>query len=284
MPTPTLRILLKDNIHPDADAMRLCIDAGVNHLGLSLHLVEDNSMIGYEFYSFPDTRNNGTDMSSVLMDSPLAAIRVGRVNIVFNTPETVLVPDELYRAGLADAYMETVHGDLTTGTTLIQEHLDAESAWNLYRIPLWLLQEFNLRYRQAQHCHILTQMLNYVRQRSEQLPKSCLHLWFYPGKVLALLMKSSRVMLLQAIPYEIPEDLAYAVLNACERYGMDPMDIPILVTGLIETDSIVYNELLRYFPDVTPDQGEVRFVQNDFFTSYPVHYFTPAFQICTCAS
>lgn len=284
MPTPTLRILLKDCIHPDPDAMRLCIDAGIDHLGLGLHLVEDNSMVGYEFYSFPESRNKGSELASILMDSPLAAIRVGRVSIVFNTPETVLVPDELYRSGIAEPFMETVHGDLTSGTTLLQEHLEAESTWNLYRIPLWLLQEHNLRYRQADRTHIISPMLTYVRRNRQLFPPSCLHLWFYPGKVLALLMKSSQVMLLQSIPYEIPEDLAYAVLNACERYGMDPMDIPIRVSGLIENDSIVYNELLRYFPVVTPDQGEVRFVQHDFFSSYPVHYFTPAFQICTCAS
>jgi hypothetical protein len=241
-------------------------------------------MVGYEFYSFPDTRNNSTEMASVLMDSPLAAVRVGRVSIAFHTPETVLLPDELYRSGLAATYMEAVHGDLSSGSTLIEEHLEPESIWNLYRVPHWLLQELNIRYRDADRRHILTPMLTYVRQRKHLFPSSCLHLWFYPGKVLALLMKSTQVMLLQTIPYEIPEDLAYASLNACERYGMDPMDVPIHVSGLIENDSIIYNELLRYFPVVTPDQGDVRFVQNDFFSSYPIHYFTPAFQICTCAS
>jgi len=284
MPTPTLRILLKDNIHPDPDAMRLCIDAGIDHLGLCLHLVEDNSMVGYEFHTFPDSRNKGAELASILMDSPLAAIHVGRSSIVFNLPETVLLPDELYRPGLAEPYMETVHGDMTSGTTLVQEHLGAEAIWNLYRVPHWLLQELNLRYRQADRSHIISPMLSYVRRRGPLFPTSCLHLWFYPGKVLTLLMKSSQVMLLQTIPYEIPEDLAYAVLNACERCGMDPMDMPIRVSGLIESDSIVYNELLRYFPDVTPDTGDVRFARNDFFSSYPVHYFTPAFQACSCAS
>lgn len=284
MPTPTLRILLKDNIHPDADAMRLCIDAGVDHIGLGLHLVEDNSMVGYEFYSFPDPRNNGPELASVLMDSPVAAIRVGRVSIVFNTPDTVLVPDELYRSRLTEPYMETVHGDLWSGTSLVEEHLEAESAWNLYRIPLWMLQELNLRYQQADRTHILSPLLAYVRQRRDAFPSSCLHLWFYPGKVLALLMKSSQVMLLQTIPYEIPEDLAYSLLNACERFGIEPMDIPIHVSGLIEYDSIAFSELLRYFDVVTPDKGDVRFVQNDFFSSYPTHYFTPAFQICACGS
>jgi len=209
---------------------------------------------------------------------------VGRVSIGFHTPETVLLPDELYRPGLAESYMRTVHGDLTSGTTLVQEHLEAESIWNLYRTPHWLLQELNLRYPQADRRHILNPMLAYIRGRGNRFPPSCLHLWFYPGKVLALLMKSSQLMLLQTMPYDIPEDLAYSVLNACERNGMDPVDTPVHVSGLIDCDSIVYNELLRYYPVVTPDPGEVRFVQNDFFSSYPVHYFTPAFQICSCGS
>jgi hypothetical protein len=284
MPTPSLRILLKDNIHPDPEAMRLCIDAGIAHLAISLHLTADNSMVGYEFYSFPDSRNNAAEMGSSLTESPLTVIRVGRVSVVYNTPDTVLVPDEIYRTDLVEAYMDSVHGDLTTGTNLLQEQLSEEGMWNLYRTPLWIQQELNLRFRPAEFIHVHSGMLGSIRKKQEGLPDTCLHLWFYQGFAVALLMKSSQVIFLQSIPYDIPEDLTYAVLNACDRYGMEPIDLPVLVSGLIDSDSVVYRELQRYFTSVEPDNGGVRFAQNDFFSSYPAHYFSPAFQLCACVS
>jgi hypothetical protein len=284
MPQPNFRILLKDDIHPDPEAMRLCIDAGIDHLGITLQLVNDGSLLGYEFYTFIDRRQNASDLAAALLESPLAAIRTGHVSVVYNTPDTVLVPDEVFQPALAQAFLEVVHGDLMPDTTLLQDHHAGEGIHVLYRIPHWMQQEFGLRFRQASQMHAHTAFLTYMRALDTARTAHTIHLWFYPGKAIALITRDGGLLLLQTIPFDIPEDLSYALLNACERYALEPSDLTVRVAGLLETDSIVFSELQRYFPDVATVPDGVRFARNDFFSSYPAHYFTPAFQLCSCGS
>lgn len=284
MPQPNFRILLKDAIHPDPEAMRLCIDAGIDHLGIALQLVSDGSLLGYEFYTFLDRRQNASDLAAALLESPLASVRTGQVAVVYNTPDTVLVPDALFKPELSRAFLEVVHGDLMPGTTLLQDHHPREAIHVLYRIPHWMQQEFGLRFRHATQRHAHTALLSYLRAGEAPRLADGILLWIYPGKAVTLVVREGGLLLLQTIPFDIPEDLSYALLNACERYGIEPADLPVRVAGLIEPDSIVFSELERYFPDVATDVDGVRFVRNDFFSSYPAHYFTPAFQLCACES
>jgi len=284
MPHPNFRILLKDDIHPDPEAMRLCIDAGIDHLGITLQLVNDGSLIGYEFYTFIDRRQNAADLAAALIESPLAAIRTGQVSVVYNTPDTVLVPDEVFKPELAQAFLEVVHGDLMPDTTLLQDHHAVEGIHVLYLIPHWMQQEFGLRFRQATHMHAHTAFLSYMRVPEAARTANDILLWFYPGKAITLITREGGLLLLQTIPFDISEDLSYALLNACERYALEPSELSVRVAGLIETDSVVFSELQRYFPDVATDLDGVRFARNDFFSSYPAHYFTPAFQLCACGS
>jgi len=283
MPTPTVRILLKDCVHPDPGAMKLCLDVGVTHLALSLHLISDHSLIGYEFYSFPENRNNLAELASALIESPLIAISVGHVRIVYNTQESVLVPDEMFSPEIAPIFLEVAQGDLTPGSVMLHEHYAEESICHVYRVPKWMQQELQLRFHSATTSHVMGHMLTSTRNPLTPQDGS-IHLWFYSGRAIMLIRNNSKVVLWQSIPYDIPEDIIYAVLNTCEQYSLNPLKIPLYVCGLIEETSVLYVELMRHFSQVILDRRQVRFSQNDFFSSYPAHYFTPACCLEACES
>lgn len=280
MPKPTFRILLKDYIHPDPATMQLCVDAGPWHISLALMKKSDRQYLGFEFYPLT-AQTRMEDTAEVLSESTILEVPVGNVVVTYNTPESVLVPGRLHRADMSRQTMNMIHGDLPTGI-IMQEHLPAYDIFNVYRVPGWLHDAMSARFPEGRFWHVYSAILKVIEKRNQELPATLLYAMFYPGHVILYLRKDSRLMIMQSFPYDIPEDVSYAMLNIAEQFGIDPTELPVWVAGLIEKDSIVYQELLKYFLMVESDNGNGLFQADHVFSTYPDHYFTPAFSLCLC--
>lgn len=282
MPKPSFRILLKDFVHPDPSAMRLSVDAGPYHLSLTLILTAEKKIVGFESYNLP-LSGREEEALAILSESPLAEMNYGSVSITFNTDEYVLMPDRFHHPDIAEECLSLVHGDLPTNVSSAEE-IDALGIHNLYRTPNWLHQSLTQRFHQAARHHGMSLMLSSIHQRSEEWSPTCIHLWFYTGHVLSAVYKDGKLLISNWFPYEIPEDLSYTLLNTAEQYNLNPEDVPVMVSGFIDRDSIIFEELMKYFLVVETDNGGGTFIADDIFSGYPDHYFTPAFSIAVCAS
>jgi hypothetical protein len=282
MPKPSFRILLKDFVHPDPSAMRLSVDAGLYHLSLTLLLTAEKKIVGFESYNLP-LIGREEEALAILSESPLAEMSYGSVSITFNTDEYVLMPERLHHPDSAEVCLSLVHGDLPTNVSST-EHLPELGMYNLYRTPVWLHHSLTQRFHQAISHHSVSLMMTSIRARSEEWSATCIHLWFYTSHVLSAVYKDGKLLISNCFPYEIPEDLSYTLLNTAEQFDLNPEDIPVMVSGFIDRDSIIFEELMKYFLVVETDNGGGTFIADDIFSVYPDHYFTPAFSIAVCAS
>lgn len=280
MPKPSFRILLKDYLHPDPDAMHLCVDAGPSHMSLSLFKKSDRQFVGYEFYPLA-AASRMDDTAEILAGSPILDIPVGNVLVTYNTPESVLIPGRLHRPEIAKQTLNIIHGDLPSGN-IMQEHVQNEDIFNVYRVPGWLHEAMSARFPKGRFWHVYSAILKVIDKRKEDMPETLLYAMFYPGHVILTLLRDGKLMIIQSFPYEIPEDVSYTLLNVTQQFGLDSEELTLWVSGLIEKDSIVYQELLKYFMIVEPDNGNGMFRAEEVFTTYPDHYFTPAFSLCLC--
>jgi hypothetical protein len=282
MPKPSFRILLKDFVHPDPSAMKLSVDAGPFHLSLTLILTAERKIIGFETYNLPLTGREEETLA-ILSESPLAEMNYGSVSVTFNTEEYVLMPDRFYQPAISEDCLSLVHGNLPSNVSS-WEHLSALGMHNLYRTPGWLHQALVHRFHQASTHHGISLMLSAIRQRNDEWSPTCMHLWFFTGHVLSAVYKGGELLISNWLPYEIPEDLSYTLLNTAEQFGLNPEDIPVTVSGFIDRESIIFEELMKYFLVVETDNGGGTFIADDIFSGYPDHYFTPAFSFAICAS
>lgn len=279
---PSFRILLKDFVHPDPAAMRLSVDAGPHHISLTLVLIHEQKIVGFESYNLPATGKEEETLA-ILTESPLAEMNYGSVSITFNTEEFVLMPDRFHQAEISEACLSVVHGDLPSNIAA-SEPISGMGMQNLYRVPSWLYKSLTNRFQQAKLHHVVTPFLSNIHQRSTEWSPTCLHLWFYTGHVLSAFYRDGKLQIANWFPYEIPEDLSYTLLNTAEQLGLKPEDLPVMVAGFIDRDSIIFEELMRYFLVVETDNGNGVFISDDIFSGYPDHYFTSAFSIAVCAS
>jgi hypothetical protein len=282
MPKPSIRILVSDKVHPDPAEMSLCVDVGDSHMTFALLRKSEGRLLGFESYTLnPHSRQD--DVEEILRDSPFLKIPFENACLTYNTPEAVLVPGSLHEPSNAGEVVSLIHGDMPSGI-ILQEHVPGADMYNVYRVPGWLHRAVTARFSNGEYWHAYSALLKSIGKRRIDWQRTFLYLWFFPTHVIVTLLKDDRLMLMQSFPYETPEDLSYQMLNIVGQFDLDISGLQIYMSGLIDKDSIIHDEIMKYFLNLETDPGGPLHVHEEVFANYPLHYFTSSLSLCPCGS
>ena len=111
-----------------------------------------------------------------------------------------------------------------------------------------------------------------------------MELALYPSHMVVALWKDEQLQLIQHYDYDTPEDVAWWLLNLNNQWELNQETLPILISGLVETQSPMYAEVKKYFMQVELDTRPVEFQYDFAFDNYPQHFFSPIFFLALCES
>ena len=97
----------------------------------------------------------------------------------------------------------------------------------------------------------------------------------------ALVKKDKHVQLAQTYSYKTPLDVAYYLLKICYEFKLKQSEVFVIVSGLIDQDSAMYNELHNYFLNLHFAQAPAYSLPDN---EYPHHYFTSLYNLAACVS
>jgi Protein of unknown function (DUF3822) len=203
-----------------------------------------------------------------------------QATVLYNFPESNLVPQELHDSASNEAMMRLIYGEANTGIVL-EEKVENWRMHNVYTVAddiHFLLKE---KFRDSGYWHFYTLLL---RSSSENISQegSFLKIIFYGDKFITSVFSAGKLLLIQTFAYQTPEDAAYYLLLACRQSDIKPSDAVLLISGLIDTQSALYSELMKYFPDVRYEGFREDMDVNKLLSDYPAHYFSPLLNMCLC--
>ncbi len=280
--------MLQPSIHIHKDGLEnadlgdasLYIDAGRSHFAFAVLDVSSKEFIAYEFYQFKQGSQD-EDLSWILTNNHLLSLSYKDIFVAFNTKEVVLIPETLYKKEDGETILSMIHGDLHTGQVL-QEHIPGHEIFAVYQVPDFLHAEISGRFSNGHYWHYYAALLQIFKQRKNELPDSFLYVNFYPNQVVIAFMQHEVCQLMQTFLYDIPEDVSYHLLNISEQLDIDNTTMQVLVSGLIDTGSVLYAELLKYYIKVETDPGSKSYSCDQSFNTVPDHFFTPVFSLAIC--
>jgi Protein of unknown function (DUF3822) len=280
--------MLQPSIHIHKDGLenadmgnaRLYIDAGPSHFAFAVLDVSANMFIAFEFYQFKQGNHDG-DLSWILANNYLFSFSYKDIFVAFNTKEAVLIPEAFYKKEDGETILTMIHGDLHAGQVL-QEHIPGNEIFAVYQVPDFLHTELSARFSNGHYWHCYAALLQIFKQRKNELPGSYIYVNFYPTQVVIAVIQDETCHLIQTFLYDIPEDVSYYLLNITEQLDIDNVTMPVFVSGLIDTGSALYAEILKYFIKVETDAGSNRYGTDPSFESIPDHFFTPVFSLALC--
>ena len=94
------------------------------------------------------------------------------------------------------------------------------------------------------------------------------------------LIKNGKHQLINSFNYHTPEDVSYILLNICHHFDIN--NIKLEISGLLEVNSSLYNEIYKFFTDIEFTKLLTEATYSEEITSFPSHYFNNIFTIDSC--
>lgn len=163
-----------------------------------------------------------------------------------------------------------------------QKYLKDEVAeWQMcvtYALPHSLFNLIKEKFRFAEFFHAYTPTLKVY---NGFVADDQIDIHFTTQQFRVMVKKDKRVQLAQVYSYKTPLDVVYYLLKICYEFGLDQSGVSVILSGLIDQDSAMYNELHSYFLNL-------HFAEGPSFTlpqsEYPHHYFTSLYNLAACVS
>jgi hypothetical protein len=196
------------------------------------------------------------------------------VVICYNFKESLIVPDEYYQAPLNVELLNSVYGDMP-GNSYYSETVEGLNAVNIYRVPDVVKDALNNRFFAAATRHSNSLQIPLYKNKS-------LYCIVYNSSIKVILFNQGSLQLVQLYDYTTPSDVAYHLLNTCTQHQLSPAETVLTLSGLIDQESNLYEELYRYFLYIEMDELPADIQLPDEIGELPGHFFSFLISLTKC--
>ncbi|HEX9510103.1 MAG TPA: DUF3822 family protein [Puia sp.] len=202
--------------------------------------------------------------------------------LVYNFPESSLVPEPLFSMDTNKEMIDTIHGNLHKGL-ILTEKIPWWELFNVYRISQDLHHLLQNQFTAGKYWHYYSLLLKSYKMFDSVEDRDSLKVIFYSDKMVALVIKKGVVHLMQTFNYQDTKDVAYHLLNCCHQLGISQEEVRLLVGGLIDRQSALSIELHKYFLQITFEEIDESIKVTDELKELPLHYFSSILKMAVCA-
>jgi hypothetical protein len=221
-------------------------------------------------------------LGGILKEDEFLQRPVKETLLVYNFPESSLVPEPLFSMDTNKELTDMIHGNLSKGLVL-SEKIPWWDLYNVYRIPLELHRLLQHQFTAGKYWHYYSLLLKSHKMSDPQPVSDRMKVIFYADKMIALVMKDGKLQLMQTFYYQDAKDVAYHLLNCCHQLGISQEGVAVLVGGLIDRQSSLSTELHKYFLQVSFEEMDESIKVTDELKELPLHYFSSILKMAVCA-
>lgn len=223
-------------------------------------------------------------LREILENDPLLKRQVKETLLVYNFPESSLVPEPLFSMDTNKEIIDIVHGNLQKGLVL-SEKIPWWELFNVYRISPELHHLLQQQFTAGKYWHYYSLLLKSYKMFDSGAGegKDILKVIFYPDKMVVLVIKQGKVHLMQTYNYQDVKDVVYYLLNICRHLDISPEEVRLLVGGLIDRQSALSEELFKYFLQIDFENIDESIKVTDELRELPLHYFSSILKMAVCA-
>ena len=259
---------------------KLFIELGQRHLASYVVNSKTNQIFAYEFFQINDKLNPSL-LNGYIIDKNFSLNDFEAVFFVHNQKEFALVPSDFHKTHISNTILETIHGDLITLHTQSDE-LPQWKIVNVFGIEKSIYDTILAILPDAKHIHVNSIYLRSAFKQLANMEEQWIKVYFYPSYFNVVVIKDAQLQIMQSFYYETADDIIYFLINLTDQFHLDVTTLHMHVSGLIEEEFTTFNELKKYFLNVSLEiNPELHFVKGQ-EPQQPLHYFTPLFLSSQC--
>lgn len=263
------------------EPLHLLLELG--NYGISfLWFTKDPAVVkGIAVYNFSENslpQSMADKIEDVLKANTIFSEMNATVTICYDLKESLLVPETYYQHETAEAMLNLVHAT-EVDCNYKTEPVKDKPVYNLYAVHKKTEAVLSAHFPTATVHHATSLQLEKLNPNG-----SVIHCIFFHNSIKVFLFRDSALQLVQQFSYTIPVDAAYHLLNCCRQYDVNPSEVTLLLSGMIDEQSKLYTELYRYFLNIEFDSTDEGIGLDDNIRSYPAHFFSHLTGFISCVS
>jgi hypothetical protein len=281
---PAFQIAVSDISAEDLLQSRLLVEVNPESFTYVLLNQRNMSPLAVKYYQLEHGRDKRLTESllEIIQEDELLQRPVKETLLVYNFPESSLVPEPLFSMDTNKELTDIVHGNLQKGL-ILTEKIPWWELFNVYRISQDLHQLLQQQFTAGKYWHYYSLLLKSHKMFDSREESDCIKVIFYADKMITLILKKGIVQLMQTFPYQDTKDVAYHLLNCCHQLSISQEEVVLQVGGLIDRQSTLSTELNKYFLQITFEEIDESIKVTDELKELPLHYFSSILKMAVCA-
>ncbi len=264
-----------------ADA-QLLIEISGQSVNYILHTAGAKQLLLLRQYRIYTTSERSASdlLEEIISGDPVLRQFANQATIVYNFPVSNLFPEKLHHPSLNAPILRLLYGDRENDLLFVEPVKDLQML-NVYGAPRDIHLLCKERFEGSRCWHFYTILLLWSAQ--DPMKKgNFTRVVFYNDKFVAAFFRDTQLQLIQTFFYQTPEDAAYYLLLICRQFGIPPTEMVLYLSGLIDGQSALYTELLKYFSEVHCENYPDGYDADGLLADYPSHYFSPLLKMSLC--
>lgn len=260
----------------------MLIEVSEKIFGYALYNKEKKEFFGLRQYNLEDVNEKNTSrlIAEIIDGEPILQNNTEQTMIIYNFPESSIVPRQFFDNSVNKNLIELSYGNVNKGL-LAREKVSDWDFYNVYLIPNDINALVQQKFSAGKYCHYYTLLISSLQEEIEK-HDTFIKTIFYPDIFIAAAFNEHKLQLLQTYSYQTPEDVAYVLLSICKQLCFNQNKLLIIISGLIDEESSLYLELLKYFQNVSWDSLPEAIHTNGLLADFPPQYFSPLLKIALC--
>jgi len=267
----------------DIKALELVIECGYFGISFLWYKNDEKHIEGIlvcHFNEKPSPIQMAKEIKRIIDSEPALAITCKSTRIYHNVHETLLFPKELFIKDNIESALDLVYGH-TIGMSIHSDQTAEQKIVICYRVPQLIDTLFGAFVKENDSFHSISANSQLANLDMQDDSVFCT---FYQNAFRVLVYRDGKLQMLNYFNYQIPLDVNYHLLNICKQFNMTPEKTNLIIEGMIEKKSNLFEALCKYFVNTTvagPKQG---ISLSKELEKYPAHYFNYLISLAACAS
>ncbi len=265
---------------PDTSECHLVLEVSPDYLLAGIIDAADKRFCVLEYFRL-EPHDALNSFKTVLFNNQWFSKPFQSVKIVYNFPESLMIPAALHREDNLEDTLNLVCGDANPGE-IFSRPISSWDVCNVYRVPVVYTAAIRAHFVHPELFHLHGVLLKKLEAEKDRVADEHIYLVFYERKLVAVCIREGRLLLTQTYAYETADDVNYLLLNISSRFGLNREQVKITVSGLLDDQSAVYSEMRKYFLDVHMDVRPESLGYSEGFNEYPPHFFNSLYWSALC--
>lgn len=260
-------------------SQHLLIEAGMENISFLFYTRSPfrvEGLLAYQVESDETPGQVAERLKTLMEEEPSLKQSFHSTNILYNVKETTLVPSSFHNPFVKEEMLSLMYGG-NKEAAVSDEQVKGKEMVNIYRVDKMIVDTLREIFPFSVSGHSNTLLIPAIPADGARL--FCI---IYQQSVKMIFLNEGELQIARHFSYSTAIDIVYQLLHTCKEYAIQPDDVQLSLSGMIDEKSALYAELYNYFLQIEFNALPEEAVLSAGFEEFPGHYFQHLILLAAC--